>query len=191
MTQPAADQGAAADDLGGAARRRPAQGPLASPRRIDGEAHEASGELPAALALEHRPGMLERMPRRTSVRVSQLRESPSPPWKSRLIAVCAVLAVEPCVPRSAALRLRSALNGSVSPVPAGSACTCRRHRGRRGRRSPPRGGWPRRPVAAVLLGESRDERGRRGDELGAIRFSIVVELPLRVSHRANSSRSCS
>ena len=53
---PPLDQRAAADDLGGAARGRPAQGPLASPGRVDRQADEASGELPAALALEHRPG---------------------------------------------------------------------------------------------------------------------------------------
>ncbi len=62
-------------------------------------------------------GMLERMPRRSSVRDSQLRESLSPPRKSRLMAVWAVLAVDPCVPRRAALRRNRAAKGSVSPVP--------------------------------------------------------------------------
>ena len=56
VARPALDQGAAADDLGDTARRRLAQRLLASPRRIDRESDDASGELPAALAFEECPG---------------------------------------------------------------------------------------------------------------------------------------
>ncbi len=54
----AAHQGAAADDLGGAAGGRLAQrpSPFAPPGRVDGEADETAGELSAALPFEHRPG---------------------------------------------------------------------------------------------------------------------------------------
>ena len=129
--------------------------------------------------------MLERMPRRSSVRDSQLRESLSPPRNRRLTAVWAVLAVEPCVPRSIALRRMRAAKGSVSPVPqvdlrVGAADVEPAVVVGAGDRAD----GERRGLASVLFGEARDQGGRGGDQLGADavfgrRGAAVAGLPQR------------
>ena len=106
--------------------------------------------------------------------------------------MCAVLAVEPCVPRSAALRLSSATNGSVSPVPS-RICVYVPPTSR-----PPWSSEPATVRMALATGSRPYFSARRGMSVGAaatssalIRFSMAVELPLRVSQRENSSSSCS
>ena len=163
VAQPAADQGAAADDLGGAARGRPAQRAARA---------ATAGRSPGRRSVRRAAGCAgPRAPSRgcssacrgaPACATSQLRESLSPPWKSRLIAVWAVLAVEPCVPRSTALRRRRAANGSVSPAPS-RICVYVPPTSRPPWSSEPATGADGgcRGLAPVLLGQARDERRAR------------------------------
>ena len=190
---PAPTQGAAADDLGGAAGGRLAQRSLAPPRRVDRQADEAAGELPAALPFEHRPGdagahaaahQRARQPvARVAVaavkeqadgRVGGLGRRSLRAAQRRLAAQQRGERVGLAGPQ-ADLRVGAADIEPAVVVGAGDRADGGRDR-----------------LAAVLLGQARDERrATRRRARALIRFSMAVELPLRVSHRAKSSMSCS